>query len=185
MTSDTPTTYPYFANRVSSQGLNVIRPITAFSIILTEEEPSLTTIQVDTETRAYLESKKHGREGVYKVVRRMIQGISDVYIEFVLVDNELPRTHTAVFQMGENSQSLYFFDGSLPAGRQCNPIDPEKVQELIKQPKPNITLTREEAQKIFNVRIQDIENDFADVPETKRVLAKLKTFLEIQPSGGT
>lgn len=147
---------------------------------MSEEE--LTTIQVDKETRDFLESKKRGKEGIYKVVRRLVQGISDVYVEFVLIDNELPRTHTAVFQMGENSQSLYFFDGSLPAGRQCNPIDLEKVQELIKQPKPNFTMNRKEAElaeEALRSKWKEGNQAFLDF------MKRLKEYVENQPSGDT
>jgi len=102
-----------------------------------------TTIAVDREVREALRKLGKGNPP-NQVIRNLLRGITDVYVEFVLIDNELPVSHTAVFQMGEDSKSLYFWNGETLA-----PITVEEVQARLKQPKPNMTITREDAKIIY------------------------------------
>lgn len=98
-----------------------------------------TTIAIDVKIQKELNKLRKGRETYNDVLRRLIHGISDVFVEFVLVDNELPQSHTIVFQLGEDTKSLYFWDG-----QNIQPITVDDAQKLLKQPKPNMTLTKEE-----------------------------------------
>ena len=139
----------------------------------TKKKLSFTTIAVDHETRAKLESMKQGREDVGDVVERLAAGQIDVYVEFILVDNELARTHTALFQLGEDVDSLYFFDGG-----KCNPIKIEDAQKLTKNPNPNITFTKEEA---LTIREHFPKFDLQSVDD-EIIYKKLDDFLTEKPA---
>jgi len=126
-----------------------------------------TTIAIDKNVQKILSRLKRGFETYNDVIRRLIESRVDVYVEFVLIDNELPQTHTAVFQMGEDSQSVYFFNGS-----DIQPITIEKTQELLKQPKPNMTITREEARILYG------HFDYPTDTKEEKIAERIEKFLE-------
>lgn len=100
----------------------------------TKKKRDLTTIALHRDTKKVLDSLKKGtKDCPEKVIQRLIHGITDVYVELVLVDNELPQTHTVVFQLGTDKESLYYWNG-----QSIVPITLAQVQKLLKQPKPDL-----------------------------------------------
>lgn len=133
-----------------------------------------TTIAIDLKVQKELNKLRKGRETYNDVVQRLIYGVSDVYVEFVLVDNELPQSHTVVFQLGEDTKSLYYWDG-----QNVQPITVKEAQKLLKQPKPNMTVTKEEAQILscYIAPLSELPN--MPIPENHiPTLERLKKFLE-------
>jgi predicted CopG family antitoxin len=122
----------------------------------------LKTIAVSPEVWEILDHMKKPRESFNKVIKHLLsESTVDVVIDFKLVDNELPLTHTIVFQLGDDPDSLYLFDGSKPGDPQ--PITTEKVQELLKHPKPNLTLSLKDVTTIY-------EDALANLPAEIREL---------------
>lgn len=148
-------------------------------------EPSnlTTTIQIDSDFKSDLDKIRKGRESYNALLKRIVSGIGDVYINFHLIDNELPITHTVVFQLGENSQSLYFYDGHEDINPQqfANPITAEEVQKLLKEPRPNMSISVAEARDILECFDEHLLNykrqvgkGYPESPFAKR----LKEFVE-------
>lgn len=108
---------------------------------LTKEK---TTIQVDKEVQRRLASLKQRGENYNHVLKRLLSQEANVYVELILVDNELPQTHTVVLQLGEDPRNVYYFNGS-----EIKPITLTEVQQLLKKPKPNITITHNEAERLI------------------------------------
>lgn len=110
--------------------------------------PRSTTIAIDVECAKMLNAMKTRSSETYNEVVRRLIGIGDdeyeIYMEFILVDNEYPRLHTAVFQLGENKDKLFFFNGY-----QSNPISTGEVAALMKKPKPTFLLSRTEAELVY------------------------------------
>ena len=105
----------------------------------------LTTIAIDEEVQKAIDAFRKGKYTYNEVLRRhFLQDITEVYLEFKTIDNDLPDLHTAVFQLGENTDSLYFWDG-----KELEPITIVETNALVKQPKPNMTITREDAGHII------------------------------------
>jgi len=100
-------------------------------------EPQTTTIAISLKNRDKLNAMRKGFENYDAIITRLINATVDVYHEFILIDNELPSLHTCVFQLGDDSGSLYRFDGST-----IEPITKEQANRLMKQPKPNFTKTK-------------------------------------------
>lgn len=123
-----------------------------------------TTIQVYLDVKEKLEQFRRGRDSYNDVIRKLIQGTQEVYVEFILVDNELPQLHTVVFQLGEDADSLYYYDG-----KQIKPITLEETQELMKKPKATMTITPEEAHAIAN--------DLVNLPQFHDLYERLEKFL--------
>lgn len=159
----------------------------------TAQKQKTTTIQVDLEVRDFLHNNKRGREDYNDVLRRLITGRIDVYIEFILVDNELPQTHTVLFQLGENTDSFYFFDGRKPVrpGHYAVPVTLEEAQKLLKVPKPNMTINWKEA-ALFRLLLQEefprlkvleskIGLDLTSSDFRPQLLNRLLNFLEGEP----
>ena len=127
-----------------------------------------TTIGVKRDTHKKLMDLKHPHEDFDNIINRLLNRNVDVYLEFTLIDNELPQTHTAVFQLGEDSKSLYFYNGE-----SVKPINLDEVQKLLKQPQPNMTITKEEARLLHEtIEINGLE------PEVGLPLwSRIKSFL--------
>lgn len=131
--------------------------------------PKKTTIAIDVDVQKELDSLRKSKTDTYNtILKRLIQGITDVYTEFVLIDNELPQLHTVVFQLGTDPESLYFYDG-----KTIQPIMLQDTQKLMKQPKPNMTITKEEVDLIIE-HLCSIE---ASVEE-QHLRNRLNLFLE-------
>jgi hypothetical protein len=106
-----------------------------------------TTIEVDRELVEFLDQQRRGKgESNNAVLSRLLAGSADVYVGLLLVDNELPITHTVAFQLGEKPDSIYFYDGSKESSNLFySSVTREFVQQLLKQPAPNMTITIDEA----------------------------------------
>jgi len=85
-------------------------------------------VKVDLRNKTALHKLKKPGESDNDVITRLIQGVQDVFFQFILIDNELPMTHTAVFQLGTEPNSLYYWDG-----KDTKTITIEEVQELTKK----------------------------------------------------
>ena len=114
-----------------------------------------TTIGLLNSTQGELDDLKNKwRLGSYDaVIQRLLRGQTDVYIELLAIDNELPQLHTATFQLGEDTNSIYFWDGQITKTTTL-----EEANKKLKEPKPNITITLEEAKNI----IATILDEFSD-----------------------
>ena len=100
-----------------------------------------TTIAVEVKVQKILEGLKRGRDDYNDVIKRLLgESQGEIYAEFILVDNELAQLHTCVFQLGEDKDALFFFDGQF-----IKPITLEETNKLMKQPKPNISFNVKEA----------------------------------------
>lgn len=132
----------------------------------------LKTIAVTQKVWDALNHLKKAQEPFYRIIERLIlQSVVDVCLDFKLVDNELPLSHTIVFQLGDDPDSLYLFDGSKPGDPQ--PVTTDKVQELLKQPKPNMAITKADAILIrgliqvdgFHLGLRDLHKRLQDFVE--------------------
>lgn len=101
----------------------------------------MTTIAISVENQKGLEAMKRGRESFDEVISRLKDNQFDVFVEFLLIDNELPSLHTAAFQCGTDTDSVFYFDGM----HQPRQSTPEEINNLMKQSKPNITFSMEDA----------------------------------------
>jgi hypothetical protein len=109
-------------------------------------------------THAALKKLKRPGGTLNEVIRFLLgQAKGEVYVDIILVDNSLPQLHTVVFQLGEDKESVYLFDGSEMA-----PTTLEHIEELMKQPK-TMPLTRREATIILGDGLYlDSNKDFRD-----------------------
>jgi len=92
----------------------------------------LTSISVRRRNRDYLASLCYGREKIDGALTRLINGQVDVNVEVIMIDNELPQLHTLVFQLGDDKDSLYYWDG-----KTIEKVSVKEANRLLKQPKPN------------------------------------------------
>jgi hypothetical protein len=134
----------------------------------------LTTIALTLDTKEQLRHKlANSQDSFDSVVNRLLNGITDVYVEFLAIDNELPQTHTVILQLGNDKNSLYFWDGE-----KITPVTIEDAQKLIKMPSSRVT-----------VDLQDFDSWLkanADLDEEKHALtsvdviaaSKAMTFLQ-------
>jgi hypothetical protein len=76
-----------------------------------KEQYGTTTIAINVEIAEALNQLKRGRDSYSDVLKRFIDNQADVWVDFILIDNELPQLHTVVIQLGEQKESLYYFDG--------------------------------------------------------------------------
>lgn len=106
-----------------------------------------TTIGVLNSTQEELDNLKNKwRCASYdSVVQRLLRGVHDVYVELISIDNELPQLHTVTFQLGEDKDSLYFWNGE-----STKQITLEEANKKMKEPKPNITFTLAEVKEILD-----------------------------------
>lgn len=121
-------------------------------MIILPEKPKKTTIAIDVSVQKKLDKLKKGRDTYNDIVRRLVDHIADVYVEFILIDNELPHTHTVVFQLGEDVESLYHWNG-----KALKTITIGETQKLLRQSKPNIMITRHEAETFVGLLEETIK----------------------------
>jgi hypothetical protein len=134
-----------------------------------EEEP--TTIQISRKVHTQLANLKlRWNTSFNDTITRLLNNQTDVFFSMLLIDNELPQTHTAVFQLGEDKNSLYFFDGKDSA-----PITIEETQKKLKEAMPLLALTQDEV-----VRLQSVWAKHADntVKENMDLWSHMAQFLE-------
>jgi hypothetical protein len=124
---------------------------------------------------------RKGYESYDNIVSRLISQTIDVYHEFTLIDNELPQLHTCVFQLGEDSESLYYWDG-----KTIKPTTLEAVNEIMKKPKPNMTITREQAKLLYamiehsehyNITLKSKKAVYTVPDEVKKLREELLKFV--------
>lgn len=145
--------------------------------------PDMTTIALTKEHAAALNKMKRNWDESYdNILDRLFINQVDVWVEFLLIDNELPQLHTAVFQLGDDKTSLYYWDGS-----EMKPFSLEESNKLMKQPKDilSLSLSRKEAIFIQGLLCQQLVVPKVNVDEwllmDKQLENKLKNFLENQP----
>jgi hypothetical protein len=131
----------------------------------------MTTIAISVENQKELDKMRRGRESFDDILSRLMSGQFDFYIEFLLIDNELPSLHTAAFQLGTDTDSVFYFDG------QHSPREstPQEINRFMKFPKPTFTLTREEVRHIFPM-IQ-IPDDVKGSELSQNLENRMKEFL--------
>ena len=127
-----------------------------------------TTIAITIGVHDRLRKLMKGQEDYNDVVSRLLNDSVDVYTELILVDNELPQLHTVVFQLGDNKDSLFYFDGE-----RIQTTTLAETQKMMKQPRPNMTITQEEVQILF-----DCCHDSVYMNSRPQLLERIKLFLE-------
>ena len=136
-------------------------------------EPSnMTTIAISRTNQAKLNKMRRGFEDYNAIITRLVAGEIDTWTEIVAIDNELPHLHTCIFQLGEDAECFYYWDG-----KNLRQISFEDANKMMKQPKPNITINRKEAQQILHAL--DIERD---ISFSKEITERIQKFLENQPN---
>jgi hypothetical protein len=88
----------------------------------------MTTIAISAQNKNLLQKLKRGYDTFDDVISRMVNDQADIYLEFVLIDNELPHRHSAVFQLGEDKNSLYYFNGE-----EIHTFTVEEANKIIKE----------------------------------------------------
>lgn len=150
---------------------------------------NMTTIAVSKKNAKRIAEMERGFEDYDAVITRLLNNQADVNFELIMVDTELPQLHTLVFQLGDDPGSLWFFNGA-----KCVPITLEESNKLLKQPKPNLTVNRGEAEQL-KVVMDAVESEFSGHPEPtenvekniqqsfllKELYDKIIDFLETQP----
>ena len=140
---------------------------------------NMTTIAISKKNAKKIVDMEHGSEDYDAVVTRLLNNQADVNFELIIVDNELPQLHTLVFQLGDDPESQWFFNGAT-----CVPITLAESNKLLKQPKPNMTINAEEAIALLGAFHVITEFARGDRPLDKQETAlrkKLSDFLENQP----
>lgn len=141
-----------------------------------QEQDGKTTIQIDTSLQTELNKLRKWRTDTYNtIIQRLLTGLSHVYVEFVLVDNELPQTHTVIFQIGEDPRNIFIWKGA-----KCEQIAIEEVQKLLKQSKPTLSVTRKEAEgilELFTTMTNMLPEDLTEFRE------RLTQFLKTSKDG--
>jgi len=108
-----------------------------------ESKKEMTTIAVSKETAKELKDLEKGSDDYEAVIRKLLAGVTDVYVEFISIDNDFPRLHEAIIKMGVEADNFYFWDGII-----FRPVSKWDVGDRWRRPKPNMTITREEAEAI-------------------------------------
>ena len=137
-----------------------------------KKDSDSTTIAVSRKTTAKLNEMRRGFEDYDDVLTRLLNSQADVYTEFVLIDNELPQLHTCIFQLGEDANSLFVFNGTSIIATTLT-----EVNKLMKQPKPNFTLMKDEVEQYILNR-----KDRGSPELEKKFFERVNKFLENQPS---
>jgi len=131
-------------------------------------EPSnMTTIAISRTNQNILNSMRRGFEDYNAIVTRLLAGQTEMWTEIIAVDNELPYLHTCILQLGEHAEKLHYWDG-----QNFREITFEEANKTMKQPKPNMTITRDEAEGL-------VEHPSVGLHNLK---TRLEKFLENQPS---
>ena len=132
-------------------------------------EPSnMTTIAISRTNQAKLNKMRRGFEDYNAIITRLVAGEIDTWTEIIAIDNELPHLHTCIFQLGEGAECFYYWDG-----KNLRQLSFEDANKLMKQPKPNMTITRDEAEALKEHPSVGLHN----------LKTRLEKFLENQPSG--
>lgn len=116
-----------------------------------KSEKEMTTIAITVEHHEQLKKLKKGFESFDAVLDRLFAHQADVKTEIVLVDNDLPQLHTLVLQLGEDKNSLYYWDGE-----KFDITTLKETNKMMKQPKPNFTLSQAEAKQLYHELPLDI-----------------------------
>lgn len=144
-----------------------------------KKPPEMTTIAISVENQEELDGMRHGRESFDDILSRLINNQFDVFIEFLLIDNELPSLHTAAFQLGTDTDSVFYFDGL----HQPRPSSLKEINKFMKEPKPNLNMiiTREEAEllmRTWNFSYPKLDKE--DQPKVTKLDDRLRNFLGIE-----
>ena len=137
-----------------------------------QKKSKTTTIAITWDAHKRLKNLMKSGDDYDAIIKQLLNNQVDVYTEFILIDNELPQLHTVVFQLGDNKDSLFYFDGE-----RIQTITLAETQKMMKQPKPNMTITREEVKSFvewFSVPNAVVSTSF---------LARLTEFLEQTKNG--
>jgi len=137
----------------------------------------MTTIAVSVDNQKELDKMRHGRERFNDIITRLVNGQFDLFIEFLFIDNELPYLHNAGFQAGTDADSVFYFDGQ----HAPRPSTQEEITKLMKQPKPNMTINREEAEIILKNFLHITRDDLPTSEHAVNFHNRLEQFLENQP----
>jgi DNA replication protein DnaD len=148
-------------------------------------EPStMTTIAISRTNQNILNSMRRGFEDYNAIVTRLLAGQTETWTEIIAIDNELPYSHTCILQLGEKAEKLHYWNG-----QDFREITFEEATKTMKQPKPNITLTKDElyfllSHDIIPVRqkIFHINPNWADAKIPPNLEKRLSDFVENQPS---
>jgi hypothetical protein len=139
-------------------------------------DPSnMTTIAISRTNQNCLNAMRKGFEDYDSIVTRLISGGPDIYTELIGIDAELPCLHTCILQLGEDAKKYHYWNGE-----NWREISFEDANKMMKQPKPNITLTRTETQQIIS-DVEELSLKCAHNVKTE-LYDKLIAFLESQPS---
>ena len=136
----------------------------------------MTTIAISKENAKKIVEMERGNEDYDAVITRLLNNQADVNFELIIVDNELPQLHTLVFQLGDDPESQWFFNGA-----KCVPITLAESNKLLKQPKPNLTLSLKEVYTLFHEELLTKSYEPKDHPEIYALFSRMKEFLENQP----
>ena len=132
---------------------------------------SKTTIQIDSDNQKALSEMFTNNKDTYNnVISRLINNIADVKVDLIAIDNELPQLHTAIFQLGEDKESIYYFDGQT-----FKPITLKEANSFRRQPTLNMTITKEEAKSLY--ALIGVGLKYSD-KQVESLLTRLSNFLE-------
>jgi hypothetical protein len=152
--------------------------------IVEETKSEMTTIAISRTNQNLLNSMRRGFEDYNAIVTRLIEGQTFTYTEIISIDGELPFLHTCTIQLGEDAKCLNYWNG-----QNWKEISFEEANKLMKQPKPNVTLTREELYFILTHDIPQVRGklDFevSKTHEPLHLTKRLIDFVENQPSANT
>ena len=133
-----------------------------------QKKSKTTTIAITWDAHSRLKKLMKSGDDYDAIIKQLLNNQVDVYTEFILIDNELPQLHTVVFQLGDNKDSLFYFDGE-----RIQTITLAETQKMMKQPRPNMTITQEEVQILF-----DCCHDSVYMNSKPQLLERIKLFLE-------
>jgi hypothetical protein len=150
-----------------------------------KKPPKMTTIAISVANQQELAKMRRGREPFDDILSRLVNSQFDVFIEFLLIDHELPSLHTAAFQCGTDTDSVFYFDGLHPP----RPSTPQEINKFMKQPRPNFVLTSEEAsyvREMIDNWFDDFMPEFMEKHKEKHskycaLSDRIDKFLENQP----
>ena len=138
-----------------------------------EKAESMTTIAVCMANWQVLNNRKRGRESFDDVLKRLFRGEVDIEVSVIAVDNELPQLHTLILQLGDDPKSLYHF-----GGKDFEPITLDEANKKMKSPKPNLTISKEQAEVIFTNLLHISRKDGNATSSEEALHTQLQAFLE-------
>lgn len=95
------------------------------------KRPAITTIQVTKETKLILERQGLKGEVFDHIIRRILSGQGDVWVDVLAVDDGGPEEHDVLIQLGNEPPRYYLFSHG-----NCGEV-----------PRPTITVQKEAAKK--------------------------------------